>query len=74
MECKSGVEECPSGVPGRRRGSWGRASGQKGRTDVAGECEAAGRMDELVDEAHEDWAWPSTQAFRDGESGFMRQP
>lgn len=29
---------------------------------------------ELVDEAHQDRAWSSTQAFRDGECAVMRQP
>jgi hypothetical protein len=62
------------GVPGRRRGSRGWESGEKDRTVVQGEGEAGGRGAEFVDEAHEGWAWSSTQAFRDGESGFMRQP
>jgi hypothetical protein len=26
--------------------------------------------DKLMDEAHEDWTWSNTQAFRDGKSGL----
>ena len=51
-----------------------RESGEKERTVVQGEGEAGGRRAELVDEAHEDCAWSSTQAFRDGECAVMRQP
>jgi hypothetical protein len=54
-------------------GGDGRA-GKKDRTVVQGEEEAGGTGAEFVDEAHEGWAWSSTQAFRDGASGFMRQP
>jgi len=44
-----------------------------GKTVGRGEWEAAGRRDELVDEAHEEWAWQSTQALRYGKSGVMRR-
>jgi hypothetical protein len=62
------------GVPWRRRGARGWESGRRGKAITRSEWEAAGRWDKLMDEAHEDWAWSSTQAFRDGESDFMRQP
>jgi len=50
-----------------------RGKGQNGKTVGRGEWEAAGRRDELVDEAHEEWAWQSTQALRYGKSGVMRR-
>jgi hypothetical protein len=48
------------GVPGRRRGSRGWRAGKKANRSPGPSGKQTRSRDELMDEAHEDWAWSST--------------